>query len=122
MTPISNNGKTPVFVGGRMIPPGETVTFEAHELPPEYRLASVDDVSEVDGNDPLLALIDLSIGKLALGLPDLSEEKLARLETLEEAKEKPRAGALAAITEERLRRAEQSAPGGLNAADGGSGE
>lgn len=122
MTPISNNGKTPVFVGGRMIPPGETVTFEAHELPPEYRLASVNEVANVDGNDPLLALVDLSIGKLALGLPALSEEELARLESLEEAKEKPRAGALAAITEERLRRAERAAPGGLDAADEAVGE
>lgn len=120
MTPISNHGKTPVFVGGRMISPGETVTFEAHELPPEYRLVSVDEVAEADGSDPLQALIDLSIGKLALGLPDLSEAELARLEALEEAKEKPRAGALAAITEERLRRAERAAPGGLDAADGSS--
>lgn len=130
MTPISNHGKQPIFVGGRMIPPGETVPFEDHELPPEYRQESMDEPVDGEVADPLLALIELSIAKLALGLPDLSDDELARLEGLEQAKEKPRTGALAAITEERLRRAELSAPGGLesteetsdNAGDGGSGE
>lgn len=117
MIPISNHGEHPIFVGGRMIPPGETVTFEDGELPPEYRVASVDVAVEAEGDDPLLALVDLPIAKLALGLPELSDDELERLEGLEQAKEKPRAGALAEIVAERLRRAEQSAPGGLESTD-----
>lgn len=110
--PIKNDTASPMFVGSAMIPPGETRVFELAELPPEYR-PSAKPAAEVATDDPLLALVALSVAKLALGLPDLSDDELLRLEALEKAKEKPRAGALAEITAERLRRAEATTPGGL---------
>lgn len=114
---VSNDGESPKFVGGRMIPPGETLLFEAHELPPEYREDAPETAAD-DEADPLAELIKLSIAKLALGLPDLSDDELLRLEALEQAKETPRQGALAKILQERLRRAETKAPGGLDSGDG----
>lgn len=109
---VTNDGDSPRFVMGMMIPPGETRTFEEHEAPPELR-PDAEKAPEAPGDDPLLAVSALSVGKLATGLPALSDDELLRLEALEQAKDKPRQGALAAITAERLRRAEAAAPGGL---------
>ncbi|MDD2664368.1 MAG: hypothetical protein PHD19_11510 [Dechloromonas sp.] len=128
--PVSNSGASAMFVGSAMVMPGETRLFDPSELPPEYRPVAAA-VAEAAQDDPLLALADLSVAKLAVGLPDLSDDELVRLEAIEQAKEKPRAGALAEIAAERLRRAEQSAPGGLSdstgepgdqSGDGGAGE
>ena len=121
--PVSNTGESAIYVGGKMIPPGETRVFEAGELPPEYRPEAPATDAAPAGDDPLLTISALSVGKLEAGLPDLGDEELARLEALEQAKEKPRAGALAVITAERLRRAEKAAPGGLDndSAPGGEG-
>lgn len=123
---ITNNGDSPRYVLGRMIPPGETITFTEEETPPELRPEAETAAPEVQ-DDPLLAWSALPIGKLELGLPDLSDDDLTRLEALEQAKDKPRAGALAVIVAERLRRAEAAAPGGLPedppvAVDGEKGE
>lgn len=109
---IYNDGDSPRYVMGRMIPPGETVVFAEDEAPPEYR-APAEAAAPEAGDDPLLAWVNLPIGKLALGIADLSDDDLTRLEGLEKAKDKPRAGALAEIVAERLRRAEAAAPGGL---------
>lgn len=120
---ITNDSDSPRYVMGRMIPPGETIVFAEDEAPPEY-LAPAEDPAPEAGDDPLLAWVNLPIGKLALGLVDLSDDDLNRLEGLEKAKDKPRAGALAEIVAERLRRAEAAAPGGLPpvAVDGEKGE
>jgi len=109
---ITNDGDSPRYVMGRMIPPGETVVLAEDEAPPEY-LAPAEEAAPAVAEDPLLAVSELSIGKMELGLPDLSDDDLTRLEALEKAKEKPRAGALAVIVAERLRRAEAAAPGGM---------
>lgn len=109
---VTNEGSSPRFVMGMMIPPGETRVFEEAEAPPELRPGAAP-VAAVAGDDPLLAVAALSISKLEVGLPVLSDEELQRLEAIEQAKDKPRQGALAAIVAERLRRAEVTAPGGL---------
>lgn len=123
---ITNDGNSPRYVMGRMIAPGETAVFAEDEAPPEYR-APAEAAAPEAVDDPLLAWVNLPIGKLALGLADLSDDELTRLEGMEKAKDKPRAGALAEIVAERLRRAEAAAPGGLPevptvAVDGEKGE
>lgn len=109
---ITNDGDSPRYVMGRMIPPGETAVFAADEAPPEYR-PEAETEQPAAQEDPLLAIAELSVAKLEAGLADLSDDELTRLAGIEQAKNKPRAGALAAITAERLRRAELAAPGGL---------
>lgn len=119
---ITNHGNSPMYVGVAMIPPGETRVFEEDELPPEHRTVESDEIKNVTETDPLQAISAMSVGKLESGLPALSDDELVRLEEIEKAKAKPRQGALAAITAERLRRAEQAAPGGVSdvAGDGAS--
>lgn len=109
---ITNDGDSPRYVGGRMIPPGETVVFEEDEAPPEFRPAAEEEAVPA-ADDQLAARSALSVRQLAEGLPEVSDEALDHLEALEKAKDKPRAGALAEIVAERLRRAEAAAPGGL---------
>ena len=41
---ITNDGDSPRYVMGRMIPPGETVVFAEDEAPPEY-LAPAEDAA-----------------------------------------------------------------------------
>lgn len=115
--PVCNVSASAIFVGSIMVPPGETRLFEPHEVPPEYRIDAPDEASDFTPEDPLLALAALSIAQLALGLPDLSDDELDRLEIIEQEKAKPRAGALAEITAERLRRAEAETPGNPLAAE-----
>lgn len=113
---ITNDGDSPRYVGGRMIPPGETVVFAEDEAPPEFREAAEEEMPAAE-DDPLAARIALSVRQLAECLPEVSDEALDRLEALEKAKDKPRAGAIAEIVGERLRRAEAAAPGGLPPAE-----
>lgn len=101
--PIENKGQMPIYVAGAMIPPGEIRLFEEDQLPPEFRAPA--EVPVVEEVDPLLVILALSVDKVANGLPDLADAELDRLEMLE-AEGKARKGVIAAITEERLRRAE----------------
>lgn len=115
---ISNDGTDARFVMGIMIAPGETRVFTAEEAPPELR-PDAEALPVAAEYDQLAFLVGLPVAKLVSWLPGLNDEELGRLEELEQAKEKPRAGALAEITGERLRRAEAGTPGGLDeGADG----
>ena len=102
--PIENNGQMPIYVGGVMIPPGETRHFEDDMLPPEFR-APAEVQAEPESLDPLLAVLEGTVAQIKHGLPDLSDEELDRLEMLE-AEGKARKTLIEAIAEERLRRAE----------------
>lgn len=102
--PIENNGQMPIYVGGVMIPPGETRHFEDDMLPPEFR-APAEVQEEPEALDPLLAVRNGTVDHIKLGLPDLNDEELDRLEMLE-AEGKARKTLIEAIAEERLRRAE----------------
>lgn len=108
--PVTNDGESTMYVGGLAIPAGETRLIDERLVPPEYKEAELL-AADTAETDPLEALIALSVAKLVLGLPALTDEELVRLEALENAKEKPRAGALAEITAEMLRRADATLPG-----------
>lgn len=108
--PFFNETSRFVHIGAVTIPPNETRDVDPRLLP-GYQAPTAE---KADADDPLLAVVALSVAKMAAGLPDLSDDELLRLEALEQAKEKPRQGALAEITQERLRRAEKAAPGGVD--------
>lgn len=120
--PVTNPGASPMFVAGAMIAPGETRIFAADALPPEYCTAPAAPAAAAPGADALLAIAALPVAQMSAGLPALTDEELERLEALEQGKAKPRNGALAAITAERLRRAEARTPGGLDDAPPAGGE
>ena len=107
--PIENKGAMPIFVGGVMIPPGETRHFEDDMLPPEFRSAAPVAV-EAEAGDPLLDLLAGTVAEVAGGLSVLSDEFLTRLEALE-TDGKARNGVFKAIAVERLARAEAVAAG-----------
>lgn len=118
--PIENNGKMPIYVAGTMIPPGETGHFEEDMLPPEYRQSAAVEMEHAP-EDPLFVVLSLKVSDVVKGLPSLSDEELDRLEILESA-DKPRKGVIAAITEERLRRAEAKVAGAVQGEPDAGGE
>lgn len=105
--PVTNNGKMNIWVGGQMIPPGETRHFEPHHVPPEYRPApaTAAPAEPETPDDPLEIVRAGNVKEVTSALPALSLEDLDRLEALENASETPRKGVLSAITADRLRRA-----------------
>ena len=108
--PIENKGKSPIFVGGVMILPGETRHFADDLLPPEFRSAAPV-VAEAEAGDPLAELLEGNVAKVTGGLDLLNREWLVQLEALELSGKK-RKGVLAAIAEELLRRADDFATEG----------
>ncbi len=118
--PYFNETERFVHIGDVTIPPDQTRSVDPRLLPGYSQPESGNEACTA--TDPLQAISAMSVGKLESGLPALSDDELVRLEDIEKAKAKPRQGALAAITAERLRRAEQAAPGGVSdvAGDGTS--
>lgn len=113
---VSNTGSSPIFVGGYMIPPGETRIFSESQVPPEYLKPAV----VADEPAPFDPLGDFLTGKadaVKVGIPALSDNELARAEVLE-AEGKARKGVLEAIAAEKLARAEKAA-GGAGGEGGG---
>ncbi|MCU0988019.1 MAG: hypothetical protein MUE63_00125 [Xanthomonadales bacterium] len=110
--PIENKGASPIYVGGMMIPPGETRHLAEDDLPPEYRRSATAPV--VEDEDPIAELLEGNVAEVTGALDLLNREWLVRMEAMELAG-KNRKGVLAAIAEEMLRRANNSA------ADGGEG-
>ena len=106
--PIENKGNSPIFVGGVMIPPGETRHFADDLLPPEFRSSAP--VVKDELTDPFAEILDGNVAEVTGALDLLNREWLVRLEAMEMAG-KNRKGVLAAIAEEMLRRANNEAGG-----------
>lgn len=117
--PITNHGTTPRYVGGRMIPPGQTRIFNPGDIPghtpaagPANRKAARAPAPKapakpvIDTETPE-ALVANSAKDIIAVLPDLADEPLAELERLEEARGKDaRKTVLEAISREQVQRAE----------------
>ena len=107
--PIENKGAMPIYVGGMMIPAGETRHFAEDDLPPEFRSSAP--VVNDELADPFAEILDGNVHEVTGALDLLNHEWLVRLEAMELAG-KNRKGVLAAIAEEILRRANESAAEG----------
>lgn len=107
--PVHNPGAMAIYVAGLMIPPGETRHFDADLVPLHLRPAP----AEPEPETPVDALADLvggTVKEVSAAVPGLSDEDLARLGDLEQAKgDSARKGVLSAIAEETLKRAEAKA-------------
>lgn len=106
--PIENKGSMPIYVGGMMIPAGETRHFSEDDLPPEFRSSAP--VVQDDLADPFAEILDGNVHEVTGALDLLNREWLVRLEAMELAG-KNRKGVLAAIAEEMLRRANNDSDG-----------
>jgi hypothetical protein len=116
---IENTGASPIFVGGKLIPPNDGRDIDVALLPPEHR-----DAPAPAGAQDAPSLADLvaqlqakTVKVIAAELPQLTHEALDLLAEAESATGKPRAGVLAAIEAERLRRANERLQAENNAQD-----
>lgn len=105
--PIENRGKTTIYVGGRMIPPGETRHFPEDEIPPEFRQPA-ETRAEPAAADPVQEFLAASAAQITGGLDVLSDQFLEAAENAEMGG-KARKGVLQALAAERLARAERAA-------------
>ena len=109
---ISNDGPHTIYVGGKMIAPGEGRDIDERDLPPELRGAPVVVVEpEPSLDDELAELLKESVKEIKDLLPTLTHEGLDRLAELERGHEHPRKTLLEAIADEVLRRADDALQG-----------
>lgn len=108
--PVSNPHANPMYVGGVMIPGGETRLIPAAQVPPNLRPAQVVE-APAEPVDPVLSLLGESVSDIVTQLPALDAAELDRLEAGERAGKRVRSTLVNAIAEERLRRAAAAGEG-----------
>lgn len=104
---FENTSDIAIFVGGKLLQPGEGREFNADDLPPEHQLAPALPAAEA----PTLAeqvalLLQESVKTIAASLGNLNDDTLDMMTALEGALEKPRTSLLTAIADERIARAD----------------
>lgn len=115
---IHNPGPNVMFVGSKMIPPGEGRDIDERDLPPEHRDPQPFSATPSRSlDDDLRELMAHKVGEVVPQLPNLSLEALERLAALEQEATKPRSSLLAAVVAEQLKRASVRADGGTDGAD-----
>ena len=100
--PVTNNTATMMYVGGALIPPGETRHFEEYEVPEHLRPAVDVPAEEAQSADPLAevlaALLDGNVASVVATLPEMPTADIERLGEMEQAGA-ARKGILSAIAE-----------------------
>lgn len=115
---IHNPGPNVMFVGGKMIPPGEGKDIDEALLPPEHRDAPTQEAGKQPSLDELLAeLLHKPVKELIDGLGGMTQEALERMETLEGESKKSRKTLLEAIAAEKMARADEAMQNDLMAAE-----
>lgn len=117
---ISNDTPNVMFVGGKMIPPGEGRDIDERDLPPEHR-EPAPEPEEADGpsvDEQLEAILHQSVKDITGLLDSMTNEALDRLAELERAREHPRKTLLEALADEALRRANDALAGDKLDGDG----
>lgn len=103
--PVFNNTNTALWVGGQMVPPGETRLLPAHHVPAHLHPAAPSAAPAPPPADPLTELLAGSVKDVVAALPGLDAEQLMELEGLEGLREAPRKGVLEAVAAALLQRA-----------------
>lgn len=124
---VENTGRNVMFVGGKLIPPGEGREVDELLLPPELQDSPVAVAAAADPSVAQLVaeLLKGNVKTVVAELVALTGEALDLVETIEGGAEAPRKGVLAAVKAERLRRASEKLDGGQGdggQADGGQDE
>jgi hypothetical protein len=105
--PVTNNGKTTMYVGSSIIPPGETRHFDENEVPPNLRPEREAAPQEMAPADPLAELLTGTVADIAAALPTLALADIERLGEMEQTGQS-RKGVLTAVAETLLKRADKS--------------
>lgn len=110
---IENDTDHTIYVGGKMIPPGEGREIDEALLPAEHRDAPVAVAEEPDQGDgmteaDLLELLEGNVDQVTAALGDMDAEALIRLAALEAERSHPRVTIERAIEAERLKRANEA--------------
>lgn len=104
--PVHNDKDHPIYVGSSMILPGETRHFDEHDPDlPHYLRPEIAVEEAAPEFDAMVELLKLSVSAIVAEFDLLNAEEIDRLEAIENASESPRKTLLAAISEEKLRRA-----------------
>lgn len=116
---IRNEGASPIYVGGKMIPPGEGRDFDERDLPPELRDAPLPapQHSAPSLDDELGELLKEPAKEIVARLSALTNEALERLAEMERGQKAPRKRLLEALADEALRRADAALQDGAPGAD-----
>lgn len=121
--PVHNPTKMPIYVGATMIVPGETRHFDEQDVPTHLKPKPAEAEDEPE-QAPLSLMAQLRVRGVKdciEAFPALADDDLAELESLENAEAAPRKTLIAAIAEEKLKRAaadEASKAGGAGDEDG----
>ena len=110
---IQNAGLSPIYVGGKMIAPGDNRDIDERELPPERRAAAVAAPEEPDATPEqvMQSLRAQSVDSIKGQLAELTPVQLALLNDLEVADDKPRKTLLMALGDELIARADAALQG-----------
>lgn len=104
---FENTTSVAMFVGGKLLQPGEGREFNADDLPPEHQEAEpVAELVAPTLNDQSLEILTGNVASVIARLPALPEEALDMLAALEGGAAKPRTSLLAAIADEKIARAD----------------
>lgn len=110
---IENTTAHAMYVGGKMIPPGEGRDIDEALLPKAAAEATdAPDSGNDSMEDALRELQAQTVAAIRAELPNLKAEALDRLEDLEKTSEHPRKGVMEAVQAERIRRAAHQLDGG----------
>lgn len=127
--PITNDKRSPLYVAGVCIQPGETRLFEESDLPPHLRNPAPARPPADAGPDPRAEILKLSVSDFAehIASRDGDDAYVVAEEDLEylrgaEASGKARKGIFATIDEEILRRAAEDDGDDEDDPDGASGD
>ena len=107
---IENDTDHVMYVGGKMIPPGEGREIDEAQLPAEHSDVPVPATEEPESDGlteaDLLELLEGNVDQVTAALADLDAEALIRLAALEAERSHPRVTIERAIEAERLKRAD----------------
>lgn len=120
--PVHNPNDHPIYVGTSMILPGETRHFDKHELPKHQWPKEDGEAVETQPADLVADLLKLTVREVVEAFSGISGDDLNRLESLENASPSPRKTLLAALVEERLKRAASEEDAGSSTGDGAPAE
>ena len=99
---VTNDTPDVMYVGGRMIAPGEgREVDEPDEAPPVF------EEPVLDPDAPLREVLKGNVASVKAVVTEFGDDTLARLVVLEGEAEKPRKGVLEALANEQIRRADE---------------
>lgn len=98
---FTNTTNSPIYVGGVMVPPGEMVMVEVAGEPTAAEVEHKPTLAE-----QVALLLESSVAELVKSLDSLNDDTLEMMAALESGAEKPRSTLLAALSDEKIKRAD----------------